>query len=343
MDGKHAHEHSHALIGKFLAGECSPQEEAEALAWIQASPENGATYAAMRRVWEASSAETPALDAGIDVDAAWRKVQARMTRAVELPLLPPAPARRLQGRLWFAVAAVLVVAVGAYLVWLAQQGPAAPQQLTWASGDAPLHDTLPDGSIVTLNAHSRLEFPATFADAATRAVKLEGEAFFDVHRDPSQPFVITAGGTEVRVLGTAFNVRATAPEVVVSVREGKVRFAASPETGAAAVELGAGKSATYRAATKVLVADSLPDANADFWLTGRLVFEDRPLDQVVAELGKRWQQPIRLADPAIGACRLTATFERPSIESTLQRIAETFNLQVAHDENTFTLSGEGCK
>jgi transmembrane sensor len=353
MDGNIEHELSHALIGKYLAGECSPEEAAAAQAWIQASPENGETYAALRRIWEdsqaaASTEEARQFVAGIDVDAAWSKVQARMQDRpqvhvpVELPLRTQ-PRRTPQGRLWYVVAATLVLSIGTYLIWRSQQGPAAPQLLQWASGETPLRDTLPDGSIVTLNAHSQLEFPAEFAGAATRAVRLQGEAFFDVQRNPSQPFVIRAGDAEVRVLGTQFNVKATAQAVAVSVTEGKVRFAAGPEASAPALELVAGKSATYAAATKALVQDSLPDANAAFWLTGELVFQDKPLSEVVAELGKRWQRPIQLANPAIGACRLTATFKRPSIESTVQMIANTFNLEVDQDETSITLSGAGCQ
>jgi transmembrane sensor len=338
MDGNIKHEPSHALIGKYLSGACSPEEAAAAQAWIQASPENGQTYAALEKIWLASQAEA---HMQVDVDAAWRKVQARM-QAPAQATLPMQPARKgFLRQWWIAAAAALVISIGTYVIWRTWQQAPAAQEMTWAAGETPLRDTLPDGSIVTLNAHSRLVFPAQFAGAATRAVRLEGEAFFDVHRDPAQPFVITAGATEVRVLGTSFNVKETEAAVSVSVTEGKVRFAAA--AAPAAVELAAGTSATFAAATRKIVRDSLPDANASYWLTGRLVFQDKPLSAVVAELSARWKKPVLLADPGIGNCRLTATFDHPSIESTLQMIAETFNLEVAQDATSFTLSGTACQ
>lgn len=65
--------------------------------------------------------------------------------------------------------------------------------------------TLPDGSVVWLNADSRLAYSNRFVDSEKREVRLEGEAFFDVRRDTLRPFEVTMGGLEVRVLGTRFN------------------------------------------------------------------------------------------------------------------------------------------
>ena len=65
--------------------------------------------------------------------------------------------------------------------------------------------TLPDGSVVWLNADSRLAYSNRFVDSEKREVRLEGEAFFDVRRDTLRPFEVTMGDLEVRVLGTRFN------------------------------------------------------------------------------------------------------------------------------------------
>ena len=360
MDGNLEHELSHALIGKYLSGDCSPEEAAAAQAWIQASPENGRTFEALQRLWAASAAESPAEDpvelaTSFPVDAAWKKVQARIQASppaqadthvpVTLPLRPPV--YRTRGRQWLGIAAAAVFAIGAYLVWMSQPNPVELGEYILTSGDKPLRDTLPDGSIVTLNAHSQIVFETkSFASASTRKVhQVQGEAYFDVARNPERPFVVQAGSSLIQVLGTEFNVRIDAGkgQVHVSVTEGKVRFADGRGADAKAIEMKVGNSATYNILQRTLLRDSLPDANATFWLTGNLVFQDRPLSQVVDELSARWQQPIRLANPAIGDCRLTATFQHPSIDSTLSMIAATFNLKVEHDETSFTLSGAGCQ
>ena len=82
---------------------------------------------------------------------------------------------------------------------------------------------LPDGSIVNLNSQSTLIFPKEFSDTI-RQVELSGEAFFDVVRDESKPFIVKTNNLETKVLGTTFNVRAFSDEseINVSLVTGKV-------------------------------------------------------------------------------------------------------------------------
>ena len=88
---------------------------------------------------------------------------------------------------------------------------------------------LADGSVVWLNAGSRLRYPAAFA-RPQREVFLEGEAFFEVARDPKKPFLIHAGQSTTRVLGTSFSVRSYAREPAVVVVVVTVAFSAG-QTG----------------------------------------------------------------------------------------------------------------
>ena len=82
---------------------------------------------------------------------------------------------------------------------------------------------LPDSTFVSLNADSKISYPAKFS-ASKREVYLEGEAFFDVKRDVNRPFLIYANGSTTEVLGTSFNVNAYPSEniVEISVVTGKV-------------------------------------------------------------------------------------------------------------------------
>src|ERR1019366_6846207 len=68
---------------------------------------------------------------------------------------------------------------------------------------------LSDGSVVTLNSETTLRYPAEF-NGQTREVYLDGEAFFDVAKDHKHPFIVHAGKMNVRVLGTAFNIKSYA-------------------------------------------------------------------------------------------------------------------------------------
>ena len=84
--------------------------------------------------------------------------------------------------------------------------------------------TLGDGTVVTLNADSRLEYPVTF-EGNERRVKVNGEALFEVRPDKNRPFIVSTFATDIRVLGTTFNVLADAREHLFSttLKEGKVQ------------------------------------------------------------------------------------------------------------------------
>lgn len=73
------------------------------------------------------------------------------------------------------------------------------------------------------------------------------------------------------------------------------------------------------------------------------MYHDRPLQEVVEDITRRFGKKIRLGNKAQSRCRLSATFEHPTIESILNMIAKTYAMEVAADENGFTLLGDGCQ
>ena len=85
-----------------------------------------------------------------------------------------------------------------------------------ASNESVISDTLSDGSVVALNKNSTLSYPKSF-DTKLRQVTLKGEAFFEVKRNFEQAFIISAGESFVKVLGTSFNVKAYADSANVEV------------------------------------------------------------------------------------------------------------------------------
>src|SRR5690606_5417426 len=85
--------------------------------------------------------------------------------------------------------------------------------------------TLPDGTKVWLNAASSLKFPSTFTGLGNRKVELSGEAYFEVAKDKTHPFIVNSTGQEVEVLGTHFNISNYADEGIAktTLLEGSVR------------------------------------------------------------------------------------------------------------------------
>lgn len=151
---------------------------------------------------------------------------------------------------------------------------------------------LSDGTTVYLNAESELTYPVKFSEN-DRRVFLKGEAYFDVQRDTSKPFVVEANSLEIRVLGTEFGVRAYQNEgsIRTTLKKGMV----SVENEENKVVLTPGMQASFNKETAKM---DVWEVNVDLflaWKDGRLVFDNCSLENILEDLGKWYDFNIRYA------------------------------------------------
>ncbi len=162
---------------------------------------------------------------------------------------------------------------------------------------------LSDGTRVWLNAESELSYPSYFS-GKKRKVELKGEAYFEVTRDTSMPFIVETARMQVDVLGTSFNVSAYPGEMQhTTLVKGKVRT----ESNGNSVELTPGKQALLTD-TGITVQDV--DVN-DYvgWKEKRFVFKNRPIEEVVREL-ERWYNVSFVLSKDVRGIRLTANLPK---------------------------------
>lgn len=163
---------------------------------------------------------------------------------------------------------------------------------------------LADGSRVWLNSHSALSVDF---GADSRALRLHsGEALFEVAKDPARPFIVQARGGEVRALGTRFDVDSRGPQVRVDVTEGVVQVNSA---GGAPVRLSAGERLSYgeRAAPEPVQPLDLSSASA--WQRGKLIFNQRPLGEVLDELERYLPGRILLTDAELSQHKVSGVFD----------------------------------
>ena len=190
-----------------------------------------------------------------------------------------------------SVALVTTLALGGG--WYAWDNHAS-HVIEMATGPGEVREAeLPDGTRVTLNFSSRLQ--VRYYPRRRETVLDQGEAFFQVAADRSRPFTVDSGASQVRVVGTAFNVRAGPPALVVKVLEGKVEL--RPDRHAAdgrrlLLGAGAGMSVDARDGTRQPLAAGA-DTVGD-WRSGQLVFQQAPLTQVAADLARYLGRPVRV-------------------------------------------------
>ncbi len=235
-----------------------------------------------------------------------------------------------------AVAALALAAIGAVLPLL--RGLPAPGVYATEVGEM-RRVMLADGSAVELNTDSELRIDF---GSATRDIHLvRGEAFFSVAKDPQRPFRVVSGTVLVRAVGTEFSVYRKPAETVVTVVEGRV--AVQPRDGNAGASRGAPGSAgqvtgaepasytgapppprmmelsaghrLHLAAASTLQGPTLPAAStvdaqrAVAWRQRRLVFENDPLAEIVAEFNRYNRQQLEVRDPRLAARRISGVFD----------------------------------
>ena len=173
---------------------------------------------------------------------------------------------------------------------------------------------LPDSSVVKLNSASKL----TFNPATPRQVTLEGEAFFEVTRDPLHPFLIHTDKLTATVLGTSFNVRAFSAETgtTVSVLTGQVQVRPAQVGAEPAMHLLPGEQARYTRADTLLAKENYAYADVFSWKDGRLYFDNAPFAEVVRTLERWYGVSIDVQRPDIED-GFSGSYENQSLESVL--------------------------
>jgi ferric-dicitrate binding protein FerR (iron transport regulator) len=329
------------LIRKHLQGDATGPERAQLEAWLDRSPANRRQFEQSLTAWQ--SVPDPAAGTDFATGSEWQQLAAQLQLDPAVPEAPRGKSIPFGARRWLvraaAAVALLVAAWFGVMRW-ADRAPRLVTQQTEAG--AKQQHTLPDGTVVWLNGESRLSYPETF-NGATRGVTLAGEAFFEVKRDSARPFVVRAGRTLTRVLGTSFNLRAGpgSDHVTVTVVSGKVGFAPAGRPGKQ-VLLTAGMRGNYLPAADSVYAGPQRDPNVLAWRSNKLVFRDTPLREMLPVLQKQYGVPVGVADPAILPCLFTSTFENAPLAEVLEAVALALDLQYVYRDGKYLLTGKGC-
>jgi transmembrane sensor len=250
--------------------------------------------------------------------------------------------KRFPGRWIYAVAASLLLLVVSYVVVRhATLREPVWHEVATASGER-MHVVLPDSTKIWLNAQSTLAY--TYDEENVRRVRLEGEAFFDVTRNSSRPFIIESNGMSTTVLGTSFNVlgRKNADQVV-SVITGKV--AVSSTRWQERLLVTPGEKVVFEHAGHRLqkyTVGNLEEAIA--WKDGVFIFDNQPLHEVLQKLAVVYAVQFKASDPRLLRCLVRGRFHDESLPEILSLIGATVDFTFKQtNQHEYTLTGKGCE
>ena len=292
--------------------------------------------------WRAAD---PAHRTAVDgLDFTWKTLDRPLASGVADAVLGELAARgrqRRQRRTAALGVASLVLLVGAGLGWQALRPPSDPPSPAVVSAAIllPSIQALPDGSVAELR--DGAEIAVEFTDAQRRVVLRRGEAYFKVAKNPARPFVVAAGGVEVRAVGTAFSVDFGTSAVDVVVTEGKVAVALAPRGAVAAdtarpnpepLLIGAGHAATVATSSHPAEPDRRPVTDADLqsrlaWRSPRLEFSGTPLIEAVALLNRHNRVQFTIEDPALARTRVSGIFGALNTDAFVRLLESSFDVQ----------------
>lgn len=311
------------MIAKYLSGEATPEEAIALDDWLEA-PANREYFDQFQSTWNAMNPSRKAR--AVNKDEAWKKIAASSS--------PPQGTQRFMGMntRTLAIAASIFIAAVAALFYFRSE-PSSDMSVVMTL-DSTKNVTLPDNSRITMYHNTGLVIPKEFDKREVTMVK--GEAFFSIEKNEAVPFIVHAGFAKIRVIGTEFNVVVKDDEVIVGVSEGKVLFYSFKDS--VFIEKGTAASLKPQTPPQTVVMNS----NTWAYASGKLVFKDTPMGDVIHAVEKTYGRSIHVSNDDVKNCKLTATFEKDSVENIVFLIAETLNLKLEKNGQAFILDGTGC-
>jgi transmembrane sensor len=317
-------------IGRYLAGESSPEEAAAVRRWLDQHPEDAQLVASLD-----SAARSAASSGGprVEVEAALARVKERARSGVR------GAAIRFTG---FAAVAAALLLVAVLVPWSSVFDRAQNSSNTSApvalSTDVGQRDSvmLPDSSLVVLGPQTRITYAM---QADQRVVELDGQAFFRVTHQERRPFVVLTKGSSIRDIGTEFSVQSTQAEPVrIVVHEGVVEVRAE---GAPGDTLRAGDVALIESG-KVETRRGVATSDDLAWMRGQLVFRDKQLGEIASDLRRWYGVELRVTDSALLRRHFTGTFVTSEPARTLvDALAMAIGARVASHGDTLILRSAG--
>ncbi len=357
------------LIQRYVTHQCTEKERRRVEEWMKGSPSNRMLVEELQQIWESAPGE----DFEVDARKALQRLKYKRSRLENLPQAQEKSSRLRTGsrrisphekqrheivpgdfsrlhqeqtvwRSFLRVAAVIAVAVA--LGWYVgthlknfgnpvDEHPVAMQKVITPKGEKAAV-TFSDGSKIILNAASELRFPKEFT-GKERKVYLDGEAYFEVAHNSGKPFVVQTGQTQIRDLGTKFDVRAWSEDkkVTVVVREGEVSVRTSrPAFGQQKVILKEGQYTVVKPGKSTLDVKKVDYRDYLLWLNGGLYFDNAPFSEVIKQIERRFDVNFDVADKDLLKVPFTGEFVKANLAKVLKVLSVSMNITCQKKDGT---------
>lgn len=291
------------LLLKYISGKATQQEKEEVATWIDADEANLKEFMSLRKSYDAFL---------------WQETNKLNKQPKNLLSLHPFTKKFLR------IAAMFVVAFGlSFLMIQTLQQESVEMQTVYVPAGQRSLVTLADGTTVWVNGKSTLTFPNRFS-SRTRNVELDGEAYFDVQKNPEKQFIVsTAHQSAIKVLGTKFNVKAykEMDEVITTLVEGKINFefnntSRQPQY----IAMAPGQKLIYNAQNERTELYTTSGERELSWKDGKVIFRQTSLRDALDILADRYNVEFVISENVPYDDSFTGTFTNRNLEQILNFI-----------------------
>lgn len=274
------------ILYRFFEGTASMEEGELIRAWIEESPENENDFFKERKLFDAMMLLTRRKKKGIHIQ--WNSVKNELLK----------------------IAGVILLTLSvSYLYRQYEMSVEAPvMQTIYVPAGQRMNITLPDGTNVWLNARTTIQYPLTF-NQKYRQVKLDGQAYFDVTKNPKKPFIVQTRKYDVEVIGTKFDVDAYSDkdQFETALMQGSVKLVSvgNPE-----------KTLMLKPDCKAFLENGelkvkpLDDYNVYRWKEGLLCFTNETFDAIMKDFEKYFEVKIEVSNKEISKYYFTGKFRQ---------------------------------
>jgi transmembrane sensor len=360
------------LLSRKLSGEATAAELQELQHWLQSNPGDQYFTEILLTYWHHRPDHHLSLDRAPDQHFAHILEMATVQNEAAESSRKPALLRRI-GKFAAAAAFISAIAGAAWVFMPKKAGRAIAADVkkneVVAGKGIRSKMVLPDGTQVWLNSDSKLQYAESFS-GETREVSLEGEAFFDVVKDPKRPFIVHTSAIDIRVLGTSFNVKSypqektiettlihglievinknkpQSPKIILRPKEKLVFNKLAEDIEGVPVNKRKENATTDTISNRVMAIaiTALPPNVADSslsetsWVYNRLLFEGDSFREVAVKMERWFNIKINFKNEKVANYRLSGSFDRETIDEALQALKyiAPFNYKINNNEVDIT-------
>ncbi|MET3030705.1 FecR family protein [Flavobacterium johnsoniae] len=312
------------ILVKYIVGETDADENAMVKKWLDASDDNLKYYNDFKKIWE-DSLLIATKNTTVNENEAWERFQNRIHKNDTSVILN-------KSYPYWQIAASIILIIG--LGWFGYsyfENKSDDTIIQIYASNRAKNDTLPDGTIVTLNKNSLLSYKKFTGN--TRPVTLKGEAFFKVSPNKTKPFIIHINDVTVKVIGTSFNVKSKNGKTTVNVETGIVKVSRNKDE----VELMHGEKVVIANQQAGLFKSVSKGRLYNFYRNRELVCDETPLQELADALNEIYNVNIVIKSTSLQEKTLTTTFKDQSLDQILEVIQETFTIKIERTNNQILL------